>query len=120
MNSIWMRPIGSIRLVGDSSEHLLVRHRRLIVGVHKVAFDVHPGERTVELETGLRRRRLEDVLATLPGRARRDIERLKNRVTDCGTARSTERTAVLIGLAAVLNIEVVLIQLDKEVGSQNE
>ncbi len=56
---------GLVRRIGDRRQHLLVAHRGLIVGVDQVAFDLHAGQRTLELETGPGQHRFEDVEAQL-------------------------------------------------------
>lgn len=56
---------GLIRRIGDGCEHLLVGHRGLVLVVDEVAFDLHAGERTLELEARLSEHGLEHVEAQL-------------------------------------------------------
>ena len=42
---------GLVGRVCDGGQHVVIGHRRLIVVVDEVAFDLHPGHGPVELET---------------------------------------------------------------------
>ena len=54
-----------VRRIRDGGQHFGIAHRGLVAGVDEVAFDLHAGQRTLELEAGPGQHRLEHVEAQL-------------------------------------------------------